>query len=265
MKTAIKLVLIYFGMQILGMMLAAIPCIIYIVATGGAIDDAQPMILAPSLLIAILLMTVYLWKMGYISREKYAWSAISPAYLILTVILTLSAIWLLDLLMSHVKLPDIMDATFDIMQAGSIGIFSIAIAGPVLEELLFRGAITKVLLQKYSPVKAIIFSALIFGIFHLNPAQIFAAFLIGLLLAWVYYKTGSLVPCIVIHIINNSLSVYFNVTNPDVENLAALVGGTSYWIITAVAVALLVCSILIMGSMTVARKWKEEKQIKVLN
>ena len=36
----------------------------------------------------------------------------------------------------------------------------------VLEELLFRGAITKELLRRYSPAKAILFSGLIFGIFH---------------------------------------------------------------------------------------------------
>lgn len=259
MKTAIKLVFIYYGMQILGMMLAAIPCILLIVVTGGNIDNAPSMMLVPSLLIAIFLMTLYLWMTGYISREKSAWSAVSPAYLLLTVILTLSAIWLLDLLMSHVKLPDIMADSFDIMQSGSLGIFGIAIAGPILEELLFRGAITKVLLQKYSPVKAIIISALIFGIFHLNPAQILAAFLIGLLLAWVYYKTGSLIPCILIHIINNSLSVYLGANYPDAESFAALVGGNYYLVITVAAAVLLICSILIMGSMTIGPKWKTEK------
>lgn len=53
-------------------------------------------------------------------------------------------------------------------------------------------AITSVV-AKYSPVKAIILSALIFGIFHINPAQVVGA-IVGCLVAWLYYKTGSLVP-----------------------------------------------------------------------
>ena len=46
-----------------------------------------------------------------------------------------------------------------------LGILAIAIIGPVLVELLFRGAITKALLQQYSPTKAILLSALLFGVF----------------------------------------------------------------------------------------------------
>ena len=89
--------------------------------------------------------------------------------------------------------------------------------GPILEELLFRGAVTKVLLKKYNPLTAILISGLIFGIFHMNPAQVVGATLIGFILAWIYYKTHSLIPCILIHIMNNSLSVYLALKFPDVE------------------------------------------------
>ena len=51
--------------------------------------------------------------------------------------------------------------TFDILQSGWLGILCISVLGPVLEELLFRGAITKELLRRYSPAKAILFSGLI--------------------------------------------------------------------------------------------------------
>ena len=100
-------------------------------------------------------------------------------------------------------LPNLLDQTFDILQSGWLGILCISVLGPVLEELLFRGAITKELLRRYSPAKAILFSGLIFGIFHLNPVQIIGACLIGFLLAWLYYKTDKplFMICIRIHAI----------------------------------------------------------------
>ena len=52
-------------------------------------------------------------------------------------------------------LPNLLDQTFDILQSGWLGILCISVLGPVLEELLFRGAITKELLRRYSPAKAI--------------------------------------------------------------------------------------------------------------
>ena len=97
-----------------------------------------------------------------------------------------------------------------------------------MEELLFRGAVTKVLLKKYNPLTAILISGLIFGIFHMNPAQVVGATLIGFILAWIYYKTHSLIPCILIHIMNNSLSVYLALKFPDVEYSSELIGEKAY-------------------------------------
>ena len=53
---------------------------------------------------------------------------------------------------------------------------------------------------------AIIFSALIFGAIHLNLAQGLHAFVIGLLLGWMYYRTSSVVPGILLHWINNTVA-----------------------------------------------------------
>ncbi|MFN8362534.1 MAG: CPBP family intramembrane glutamic endopeptidase [Cloacibacterium normanense] len=80
---------------------------------------------------------------------------------------------------------------------------------PFLEEILFRGIIQKGLINKgVKPAKAIIFSALAFGIFHLNPWQTVNAFLLGLVLGVVYYKTKSLLMPILLHAFNNFISAY---------------------------------------------------------
>lgn len=268
MKTAIKLVLIYFAiLQILSPILITVPCAIYLFATTGGIDKEalMQMIMIPAQMTGILLMLFYLWKAGYISNEKVTWSTVSPSYLVLSVVSLLSCSWLASTLISHMKwLPNIMEQAFDILQSGWGGIVAIAVVGPILEELLFRGAITKALLKQYNPAKAIFISALIFGILHINPVQVVPAFLIGLLLAWVYYKTASLIPCILMHILNNSISVYINIKYPGVEDMDALVGGTANLIITCVAAVLLVGCYWLMKRTTVAYPWKKDNNIEIL-
>ena len=119
MKTAIQLVLIYFGfLQILAPMLMVVPCIIYLLATTGAVDkdSLMQMIIIPAQMTGILLMVIYLWKAGYISKEKTTWSAVSPSYLGLSVVSLLSCSWLVSTLISHMEwLPNIMEQTFDIL------------------------------------------------------------------------------------------------------------------------------------------------------
>jgi membrane protease YdiL (CAAX protease family) len=80
------------------------------------------------------------------------------------------------------------------------------VLGPICEELLFRGVLLKGLLRNYRPAVAIGQSALLFGIIHLNPAQSVGAFIIGLVLGWLYYRTHSLVLCIGLHMLNNMLA-----------------------------------------------------------
>jgi membrane protease YdiL (CAAX protease family) len=156
----------------------------------------------------------------------------------------LGAYWLVSLLMAYSKwIPDIMEQTFDNILSTPLGIFSIAVVGPVVEELLFRRAVTDALLKQYSEQRAIVVSALIFGLFHINPAQIVPAFLMGILFAWIYCRTRSLIPTIVVHILSNSLSVYFLTRPNPIEDITQLFSAGSTIAITVASAALLFFSI----------------------
>lgn len=260
MKTPIKLLLIYCGCQILGALIATLFSTLYLLVKYGSIDNTTTISLAPAMLISFILMALYLWKSGYISKAKETWSPISTTYLALSIIICLATIVIVEYVQSLMPwLPNIMEQTFDILQAGWLGILCISIFGPIIEELVFRGAITRVLLKKYNPTKAIIISALIFGIIHINPVQVITATLIGLLLGWIYYKTASLIPCILIHIVNNSLSVYLSRTYPDMEVTWELFTGTGY-IELLIALVVFASAFLIMKRTTIAFPWKESKQ-----
>ena len=107
-----------------------------------------------------------------------------------------------------ITLPDAMEATFMQLKDSILGIASIAIIGPVTEEFIFRQATLGGMLRNgIRPIYAVLLSALLFGVIHLNWAQILPAFSIGIMLGIIYLKTGNIILCTIIHIINNSIAV----------------------------------------------------------
>lgn len=256
MKTAIKLVLIYYAYQILGALIAMIFALLY---TKGDQEAAESIVLTPAMLLAFIFMTIHLWKGGYINTDKTTWSPISATYLSLTAAISVSAIVLIDYILSLMpQLPDIMKESFTDLQSNGLGILSIALLGPILEELLFRGAITGILLKKYTPTKAILLSALIFGIFHINPAQVVFASFFGLLLTWIYYKSASLIPCILMHVLNNSVSVYLSLKYPTMEHTQDIFPGNTYYIILFTALLLFTGAFLLIRQIAIPFHWGTE-------
>lgn len=89
---------------------------------------------------------------------------------------------------------------------GILSFIPIVVLAPIFEEILFRGVILEGLLSKYNRRRAILYSALIFSIIHINPLQLFGAFIIGIILGFLYTHTRSLIPCIFGHALHNGLT-----------------------------------------------------------
>lgn len=80
---------------------------------------------------------------------------------------------------------------------------------PLTEEIVHRGIILKGLLAHCTQNWAIVWSAVLFGLAHLNPWQFPGSFILGLVWAYWVIQTGSLWPGILGHALNNFLSVTF--------------------------------------------------------
>ncbi|HET6982159.1 MAG TPA: ABC transporter permease subunit/CPBP intramembrane protease [Myxococcaceae bacterium] len=91
----------------------------------------------------------------------------------------------------------------------------VALVPAVVEEVTFRGVVLAGLRRSGSRWIAIGGSALIFGLFHINPYHVVAATVVGLLLGWVALESGSIVPSILIHLVNNGAQVLLDRV-PDV-------------------------------------------------
>lgn len=96
---------------------------------------------------------------------------------------------------------------------------SVVILAPIVEEFVFRGLLLRRLSEKWSTKSAVVVSSLIFAIFHGDPI---GAFLLALVMCYVYFLCGSLWLPIICHALNNfivwSLSITFMIVDgPDQE------------------------------------------------
>ena len=208
-----KLVIYYFLYQFLFTALIALPSTwIQIMNTGGDVSNFTPgeTTITTTGLAMVLSGIAMIWHLIHFKYVKFnlkSFSEVSGKTIGLSIPLIVAGMLFINLCSEFLGLPDLMQDTFRAMSRNVFGIISITIMAPLVEELLFRGAIQGCMLRKgIKPLHAILIASAIFGIVHMNPIQIPFAFAIGLIFGWLYYRTGSVIPGIVGHFINNSIA-----------------------------------------------------------
>lgn len=86
----------------------------------------------------------------------------------------------------------------------------VILIGPIVEEVLLRGILFRKLEKAFPMIPCIILSGVFFGIMHLNLVQGLYAIPIGIFLGYLTYKTKSVIPAIIVHILNNSVFSYIS-------------------------------------------------------
>jgi uncharacterized protein len=93
-----------------------------------------------------------------------------------------------------------------------------AVFAPFVEEVFFRGFLFQGLRQRHGWVAAMLISSAIFAIGHLDLASLIPTFVLGNLLAYVYHRSNSVWPGIILHFLVNTSSlcaVYFVTQYPN--------------------------------------------------
>jgi len=106
----------------------------------------------------------------------------------------------MDLKSNDVELPQYLWGWIPFIISG-------AFLAPVYEELVFRGILFGQLEKKSGLVTAIITSSLIFGILHFNISASITIAIEFSFITYIVYKTNSIISSIIIHIINNAISL----------------------------------------------------------
>ena len=115
----------------------------------------------------------------------------------------------IDALSTWIKFRSLSEPIFDNQLQQNPGIFflSVVLVGPILEELVFRGAIVSYLLAHSTRVSALLFSSFLFGMIHFSLDQIILASIAGIFLGYAYMKSKNIIVPIFFHVLNNG--IYF--------------------------------------------------------
>ncbi len=84
--------------------------------------------------------------------------------------------------------------------------FWVVLIGPVCEEVLFRGYALSGFRGRFGARRGVVFTAILFGVFHLDPWLFIPTVMIGTLLGFLVIKTGSIYSAMLVHGANNLLS-----------------------------------------------------------
>ena len=188
-----------------------------------------------TLVTGYLLITVLFFGKGYVKlsfghiEQHRVWPAIGMSVMMgaALVFALCSVLFLLDVDLSY------QGEELEHRQqffSGIAGALNACIFGPTIEEICFRGIVLGGLLKtRCRPWLAILISTLLFALLHGLGANFVTAILFGILIGWLYWRTGSIIPGIIIHITNNSLTAI------DISNQTH----TFYLIILVVSLVLL--------------------------
>lgn len=244
------------GLLLVATFAVAVPAALFkFIAEGLSIGspqlDAWVSVISTIVSYALLFFLInHIFGKKTISKALFEDKRIDWVVYILVLLTTLSLAIVLEplstLLLKVLPMPDWIASLFATTFTPSVSTFVLAVlAAPLFEEILLRGVILRGLLTSMSPTKAIVWSSFFFALIHLNPWQALPAFIVGLFLGWMYWKTRSIWPSIFIHLVNN-LFAFIGIIIADAKGLggdatlAELTGGYFISLFVVAAVLLMV-------------------------
>ncbi len=210
------------------------------------------------------------FETGYALNSSHFGKAGGWAMAGLTVLLTYATMlvadvpnyWTMQLTMKSSFLSKFYELLVQVMKQLTGGPFwasflTVAIWAPIFEEWLCRGMVLRGLLKKMKPVWAIVVSALFFALIHGNPWQALNAFILGVVMGYVYYKTGSLLLTMIIHFVNNGTAVVLSNIDSlkDIDYWVDILGRGPYTVAVCVAVVVLVLCLWVFARIPLEHSW----------
>lgn len=126
-----------------------------------------------------------------------------------------------------------------------ITIFMIVVTPAIFEEVFFRKFLLNELVKRINPLLAIIVTSFVFSIVHFNPIHLFQLFAFGFILGLLAYRTGNIIYSILLHFLNNGLSLiaYYFTQNESIADAVSF--GWEYVITNILLLALGIIIILL--------------------
>ena len=214
-----------------------------------------------------------LFDPGYVLDNKHFQPYGMGLMILITVVMTFAAMfafdlpnyWNIQLTNKSSILAEFYEMFTEMMKELTGGPFwssflTVAIFAPIFEEWMCRGMVLRGLLTKMKPGWAIVVSALFFAVIHANPWQALNAFMIGLVMGYVYYKTGSLILTMIIHFVNNGTSVILSHLDSmkdyaDVDSWMEVMDKGTYYLVLTVSVIILAACLWAFSRIKLENPW----------
>jgi membrane protease YdiL (CAAX protease family) len=211
---ALSIILVVFGALIILLMLISSLFEIRIDPPDVEKEARYLFIFGGSLFLIVPL--IYSGWRRYDIRNLFRLNRISLPVALLTVVCGIALAVLSDemdrLLNMLVTMPDWMLEQMQPLHAATAGEWVMVLSGAVLiagisEEAMFRGFLQVSLEQKGDATRAVLLSAITWTLIHMNPYWAVQIFISGVVIGFLAWRTDSLIPPILMHIINNLLAV----------------------------------------------------------
>jgi membrane protease YdiL (CAAX protease family) len=149
--------------------------------------------------------------------ETFRLNFVNTKLILATVFLFIPVFILTDVLdrlvQQYFPMPtELLDALTDLVQFnnlvdGSFLVLAAVLVAPLAEEMLFRGMVQRTLEKYREPAMAIVLTSVFFSIVHFNPWTAIQITLLGLVLGYMTWKSGSIIPSVILHGLNNLFSL----------------------------------------------------------
>ena len=111
-------------------------------------------------------------------------------------------------------------------------ILAVIVVAPFGEEILFRGFLQQFLEKHWKDsTKAVLITSLFFAMIHLNPYWMIQIYFLGLILGFLAWRTGSVIPSLILHGLNNAMAIILSFSIGESNNLYTWNGHVSPWIL----------------------------------
>lgn len=193
---------------------------------------------------------------------KFSFSGFNPVILLGGVLMILSCSVAIEPLLALMPSPK------PILARGWPLLVSVVIGAPILEEIICRGFIFESLRAKRGVVVAWLGSSLFFALIHLDPTMVVNAFFMGLILCYIYIRSGSLIAPMIIHAFNNAIAYLLIILGfgEDAMLRDLIKNEELYYVVYGVAVLVMIVSIVVCArqfKMILEAKKVETKEAEV--
>tara|TARA_A100001011_G_scaffold46726_1_gene44167 strand:- start:166 stop:960 length:795 start_codon:yes stop_codon:yes gene_type:complete len=120
----------------------------------------------------------------------------------------------------------------DSFWSGVLLFIAVVILAPLGEEIIFRGFLQQTLEKRWKDItRAILFTALIFSLIHMNPYWFIQIYFLGVILGFLAWKTQSIIAPLILHSMNNCMALLLSLLDLQQNSLYILNGHVAPWIL----------------------------------